>query len=262
MNGLRRIVLGLAFFVGCGDVSEHEHEPGQLGGFIVSVGHDHYHAEIVLEQGGLLKVFMRGQDDTKVIDVEKQTVTAYVRTARDPRSTAVKLQPEPQEGDADGRTSLFVGSLPQNIAYAELAVAVPDIKINGVRYRFHFAVPVNEHAPLMPAKVENDAERELYLTSGGKYSSADIAANGNVTASEKYRGFQAKHDVHPKPGDPICPISLTKANPTCTWIINGQTYLFCCPPCIDEFVRLAKSEPDKLKPPGDYAVKTDGSKSP
>jgi YHS domain-containing protein len=61
-----------------------------------------------------------------------------------------------------------------------------------------------------------------------------------------------KHDMAPMPGDFICPVTLTKANPKVEWQIDGKKYLFCCPPCVDEFVRMAKEEPDSLKAPGDY----------
>ena len=118
------------------------------------------------------------------------------------------------------------------------------------------------HAPhgesTMPDKVANDDERELYLTPGGAYTQADIEANGNMTASQKFVGFRASHDLHPKVGDKICPVTLTLANPECAWIIGGKTYEFCCPPCIDEFLALAKSEPEKVKEP-DYYKKHDGS---
>ena len=36
-------------------------------------------------------------------------------------------------------------------------------------------------------------------------------------------------------------VTLTKANPACTWIVGGKVYEFCCPPCVDEFVTLAKA---------------------
>jgi YHS domain-containing protein len=110
-------------------------------------------------------------------------------------------------------------------------------------------------ATVMPTKVVDEAERQLYLTPGGKYSAEDIKANGNLTAGQKYAGFKAKHDRDPKPGDRICPITDTKANPKCTWVIGGKTYSFCCPPCIDEFVRLAKENPDKVKNPDEYVQK-------
>jgi TIGR03009 family protein len=35
-------------------------------------------------------------------------------------------------------------------------------------------------------------------------------------------------------------------------VIGGKTYEFCCPPCIDEFVILAKEDPDRLLPPEAY----------
>jgi hypothetical protein len=38
----------------------------------------------------------------------------------------------------------------------------------------------------------------------------------------------------------------------CSWIIGGQKYTFCCPPCIDEFVKLAKADPTKILPPEKY----------
>ena len=107
----------------------------------------------------------------------------------------------------------------------------------------------------MPRKVTNEAERQLYLTAGGKYTDADIRANGSLTASQKYRGFRSSHDMHPAAGDAICPITETKANAKCTWIVGGKSYAFCCPPCIDEFVKLAKEHPEEIHDPRDYAQK-------
>ena len=246
------LALWAAILAGCGKSVEHEHEPGSMGGFIVSVGPDHYHAEIVLEQGGTIKIFMRGQDDSQVIDVERQQLTAYVRQTSEAKSIRVDLEAEPQAGDAEGRTSLFVGSLPENIAYSSLVVAIPSISINGHRYRFHFTTAVDEHNPLMPAKVTDEDERKLYLTPGGLYTAADIQANGSTTASQKYASFKSVHDMHPQPGDRICPVTRTKANAECVWIIGGERHEFCCPPCIDEFMKLAKESPKQVKRSGDY----------
>ena len=47
-------------------------------------------------------------------------------------------------------------------------------------------------------------------------------------------------------------MTLTKANPKCSWIVGGKNYEFCCPPCVDEFVKLAKSNPEKVKQPDQY----------
>jgi uncharacterized membrane protein YraQ (UPF0718 family) len=116
------------------------------------------------------------------------------------------------------------------------------------RYRFAFE---EDHAD-MPAAATADAARELYMTPKGLYTAEDIAANGSVTAAEKYQGFHSAHDFKPKPGDPICPITQTKANPQCTWIVGGKKYLFCCPPCIDEFMKLARESPEKIRRPEEY----------
>lgn len=102
------------------------------------------------------------------------------------------------------------------------------------------------------APVERTEERSFFVTPAGKYTAADIEANGKMTPAEKYRGFQARHDFSPRPGDRLCPITRTKANPACTWVIGGQTYEFCCPPCIDEFVRMACQRPGEIGAPDDY----------
>jgi YHS domain-containing protein len=97
-----------------------------------------------------------------------------------------------------------------------------------------------------------EQEKLLYLTPGGIYTLADIIANGEMTRSERFVGFIAKHNSRPKPGDQICPITLTVANPKCFWIIGGKTYYFCCPPCIDEFLTLAKEQPEQILAPEEY----------
>ncbi len=68
-------------------------------------------------------------------------------------------------------------------------------------------------------------------------------------------GLKAQHDAMPQAGDKLCPISMTKANPKFSWVIDGKTYEFCCPPCVDEFVTLAKEKPDEIKPPEFYRQK-------
>lgn len=109
------------------------------------------------------------------------------------------------------------------------------------------------HVAGMPTAALSDSEeRALYLTAQGNYTAADIQANGAATPREKYRSFRARHDLRPRSGDPLCPITRTKANPACTWIIAGRSYAFCCPPCIDEFVQLAKTTPEAVRPPDQY----------
>jgi len=104
----------------------------------------------------------------------------------------------------------------------------------------------------MPPAIAAAEQRALHLEPGGVYTSADIAANGRTTPSQKYRSFQPQHDFNPEPGEPLCPVTRTKANANCTWTIAGQEYQFCCPPCIDEFVRLAKDRPSEIRSPDAY----------
>ena len=114
------------------------------------------------------------------------------------------------------------------------------------------SLPVRHSAAEMPSPTTKAQERELFLVPGGKYTRADIDANRPSLPSRKYQGFQARHDLQPKSGDRVCPITRTKANAACTWVIDGQVYEFCCPPCIDEFVRRAKEDPDSIEPAETY----------
>jgi hypothetical protein len=158
----------------------------------------------------------------------------------------------PQAGDTEGKASQFIGKLPKELGGKSVEVTVPSITIAAERFRFAFQSSSAAHEEGNPAVLADDEERALYLTPGGKYTEADIRANGALTASQKYRGFRAAHNLRPGDGDRLCPVTRTKANPRCTWVIAGKTYEFCCPPCIDEFVKLAKERPDELKDPEAY----------
>jgi hypothetical protein len=122
------------------------------------------------------------------------------------------------------------------------------------RYGAHESSPTT---PAMPLPSGEEEERAIFLTPAGSYTAADIAVNGDAWPSQKYRGFRAVHDYQPKPGDRLCPITRTKANPACTWVIRGQTYEFCCPPCITEFVRKAKQQPDEIAPANSFIAQPD-----
>lgn len=98
-------------------------------------------------------------------------------------------------------------------------------------------------------------EKSLFFSESTLYTKADMEKNGPKTAAEKYKDIPSRHDFRPKPGDLVCPITNTKANPKFTWYVNGKLYTFCCPPCIEEFVRQAKDEPEKIKPPEAYVKK-------
>ena len=121
----------------------------------------------------------------------------------------------------------------------KLQVTINNLVVNGERFRIGFGNEVPGHADAMPVKRTTDEEGKLFLTPGGIYTSTDIRANGNTVPAVKYNGVRPAHDSHPKPGQKICPISETVSNPKFTWVVGGQSYEFCCVPCIEEFVAAA-----------------------
>jgi hypothetical protein len=234
---------------------EHPHIPGAHGGIIIPIGSDSYHAEAVIDADGNLRLLMLQKDESRILEVETQPLKAYVKTPADPNSTAVDLAATPQDGDSPDKTSQFVGVLPEQLRGVPLDVTIPNLRIAGERFRIGFSTAPAVHSAGMPAGVSPGKEQELYLTAGGRYTAADITANGSTTPAVKFKGLVSKHDAKPKVGDRICPISGTKANPEFTWIIDGRPYQFCCPPCIDEFVRMAKEQSEELTAPDTY-IKT------
>lgn len=237
--------------------TEHGHKAGAHGGIMVSLGRDSYHVEAVVESDGTIRLYTLGKDETRVIDVESQSMKGFVKAEGDADSKSIAFEPSPQDGDAENKTSLFVGKLPSELIGRKLDVTIPNIRIAGERFRLGFQSGQESHgdSPEMPDKLAAGAEKELYLTPGGWYTSADIIANGSVTASQKFKGIKSEHDMKPKVGDRLCPISGTKANPKFAWIIDGKSYEFCCPPCVDEFLTSAKSSKDPLPDPGSFIKK-------
>jgi hypothetical protein len=227
---------------------EHGHKPGSHGGVIVPIGRDSYHAEAVVV-GDSLRLYILGADESRAQDVDSQDLAAFVAGAGGP--VEIVLKPTPQPGDAPGRTSLFQGPAPK--AADGNSITIPNLRIGGDRFRVELPAPAR--AIDTARALDGDEARALYLTPGGKYTNADIAANGNAPAAEKFKGFVSAHDRKPKSGDRICPVTSTKANPKFAWIVGGQRYEFCCPPCVDEFVRTAKEHPEEIKDPAEYTQK-------
>lgn len=235
---------------------EHGHKPGSHGGIIVSLGKDSYHAEAVFEKGRKVRLYMLGKEETRVQEVDAQDLSAFVTPEGSTEAVPVTFKPEPQPGDARGKTSLFVATLPEELAGKKVQVTINNLKIGGERFRIGFGNEVLAHADTtMPVKKTTEEEAKLFLTPGGLYTAADIQANGKTIPAVKYNGVRPTHDSHPKPGQKICPISETVANPKFTWVVGGKTYEFCCIPCIEEFLATAKEKPDQIKDPSAYVKK-------
>jgi len=234
---------------------DHEHLQGAHGGKIFTIGSHQYHGEAVLEKGGIVRFFTYDKDEARILEVAAEPVTAYVKGDGDMDAISIVFRPEPQKGDADAMTSQFVAHLPKELTGKKLEVSIPNFRVGKERFRIAFQVGETSGHVAMPAKVADEEEKKLYLTPGGLYTSADIKANGNMTASQKFQGIKPAHDAQPKPGDSVCPISETKANDKFVWVIGGKKYEFCCPPCVDEFLIRAKEKPDTIKPPEEYRKK-------
>lgn len=256
----------LALLASCLHAAEpvdHEHGVGLHGGMIVSLGRDSYHVEPVFERDGVLRLYLLGPDETRLQETQRQTLTAYVRAKGAGEALPVPIAAEPQEGDGVGTTSRFKGIIPEALRGIPLEVTIPNLRIEGERFRVAFSsVPRADRPAAMPASLPADAATALFVTPGGRYTAADIEANGRRTPQQAFPSFRAKHDADPKVGDKLCPISETKANPACTWIIGGKTYEFCCPPCVEEFVRMAKETPDAIRDPEAYVKRPAAGSNP
>jgi hypothetical protein len=235
--------------------SPHAHKPSAHGGIIVPIGSDSYHAEAVFEKKGIVRLYTLGADESRILEVAAEPVQAFIKADGDTEAQSIVMRPEPQAGDAAGKTSQFVGQLPREQWGKAINVTIPNFLVGKERFRLSFTNAQEGHGGLTPKGVAAEAEKKLYLEPGGLYTEADIQANGGVVASQRFKSIRAEHDMHPKPGDKICPITETKANPKFSWVVDGKTYEFCCAPCVDEFVARAKEEPKSIKAPEEYVKK-------
>ncbi|MCI0456023.1 MAG: hypothetical protein L0Z62_03465 [Gemmataceae bacterium] len=239
-------------FWGGGD--EHPHELGPHGGIVVAINKDepHYHVEVVVEKGGVIRLYTFGEETDEALEVEPRFLIADTMAAGDTDPTSVILRPVPQPKDAGGKTSQFVGRLPTELLGKRLAVTIPHLGIRGQVFRFSFNMSSGDKELAVQAVAE---EKKLLLNPGGKYTEADIKANGQVTVSEQFKGVRLVHELRPAVGDKICPVTRVKANARISWVVGRRTYRFCCPPCIVDFVQHAKERPEQIQAPEEFVQK-------
>ena len=116
----------------------HGHKAGSHGGIIVSLGRDSYHVEAIVTQAGELRLYTLGNDESRVVDIELQQLIAYMKAEGSSDSRELELKPQPQPGDAEGRASLFVAKLPDDLIGQSIDVTVPNITIRGERFLLGF----------------------------------------------------------------------------------------------------------------------------
>lgn len=225
------------------------------GGQIQAVGDNHL--EAALGPNGSVSLYVMGITESIACPLPVTTLWAKTGTGE----TKVMLHAAPLPGEPKGQASVFTGELPAEMASkaTALTLAVP---LPGGERTVHFdlgpgaaasAAPMHDTAAtIVTASAVTPAQKALFLTPGGAYTQADIQANGGLTPDQKYQGLMANHHLHPQKGIYTCPITMTQANSKFVWVVGGKKYLFCCPPCIAEFVKNAKTHPHDLKPPDSY----------
>jgi hypothetical protein len=221
--------------------SEHEHKMGKHGGIITSLGaDDKYHLETYIDAKGNITIFTLDANENSFW-AYNQEITAFIKTNNNETSSII-LSPRHYNEYMD----CLYGQIPLNF---EQVTIIFNINFGKDRYR----VVINHDALKMPeSDLSGEEERKLFLTPGGIYTEEDIKANGSTVPSVKFKGFKAKHDANPKKGDRICPVTFTLANKMCTWIVQGEEYQFCCPPCLGNFIELAKQHPEQVKHSHEY----------
>src|SRR5262245_46298300 len=226
--------------------ASHGHDEGPHGGPLAEWGDGEYHAEFTVNHDTREAiVYILGADAKQPAPINADKLTLSIKQPL----RQVELKPLPHANDPKGLSSRFAARHDVLAAEKQFSGSISGV-VNGKPYIGDFQEKPHEggHGP----SAADPKETALFLTPGGAYTQADIKANGNVVPSVKYKGFRSAHDFKPKKGDRICPITLTKANDKLTWIVNGKTYEFCCPPCLEEFVQMAKERPGELKNPEDY----------
>lgn len=235
----------------------------QHGGQIQAVGENHL--EAVVSPNRSVALYIMGITETIAAPVTAQTLWAKVKPegrAAGMPGESIMLHAAPLTGELKGQSSVFVGEVPPAFAGQPVQMAV-SLPLAGQEQQVKFALDPNGAASaLVPAHDTaatrvvatpvTPVEHALFLTPGGGYTAADIAANGGTTPEQKFQGMMANHHLNPKKGAFICPITRTQANEKFAWVVSGKKYLFCCPPCVTEFVKQAKLHPGSLKSPQSY----------
>ena len=238
---------------------DHGHGEGPHGGTIVELGK--HHGEFIVDHAKkLATIYILDEDVMKADPIAVATLLLSIKSPQ----FQVEMKADPQPGDPKGTSSRFVATH-DNFAKEQEFEGTVSVVIDGKPFLGDFKEKEHKDGEKKTqgdvdahgrAVVQSDPkEAEVYLKPGGIYTLADIEANGKTTVSVKYKNLKVSHDIKPKVGDKLCPVTLTKSNANLTWVIGAKKYEFCCPPCVEEFVTLAKTNPEEVKAPETYVKK-------
>ena len=118
---------------------EHGHKPGAHGGTLVSLGKDSYHAEVVFEKEGVVRLYTLGKDESKTQEIEIQELVGHVTAAGAADAVQVKFVADPPKGAAAGKTSVFAAKLPPELHGKKLKVVINNIQVGAERFRIEFS---------------------------------------------------------------------------------------------------------------------------
>jgi YHS domain-containing protein len=249
--------------------STHGHQGGEgHGPNVQSFANNHIEAQV--SATGKVRLMVYGMANKEMVPLDNNAIQVEAQLYNeDPRALTIK--PAPYPSDPPGKSSRFEGKVDgfDGITPVGLALTIVDQEKT---YRVNFSPETLWGAVLndlkahdssgndvMPTSLSSGegmaptpAEKELFLQPGGIYTEADIKANGNTVAAAKFRGMMPRHKMSPAKGTRVCPITNTTADRRFAWIIGGKTYYFCCPPCVEEFVKQAKEKPETIKSPEAY----------
>lgn len=273
MRSISLLLVGFAVLlaVGCGTkpatqptapaptapaADKHDHPvTGPHGGPLAEWGDHQFHAEFTVDhETGTAVVYVLDRNATAAVPIAAKQLTLSLKLNE---PTTLTLAPKPQPGDPAGKASAFEGRHEALRTIRRLTGTVGG-QFDGSRYSGAFAQAAHgddQHAEPKTPTGPTPRETELFLTPGGIYTQADVEKNGRAVPSVKFAGASFEHADDLKPGDRVCPITVNKADDNCKWWVNGKEYTFCCPPCLEKFVKQAKQTPEKIKEPGEYIKK-------
>ncbi len=240
------IVMRHLFWTGAED-PDHQHEVGPHGGVLIAanVGEPHYHVEFVVDGNGRASIFTYGRDTNEPIEVIANAFVAEITAKTKGTTTTVVFRPHGNIGDRPFRTSWFVGRIPPAFSGKELRINIPMLTIRETNAAFAFDFEKGRWPKGSSGSAKTFERQALLTPKGDRYTDKDIAANGRVTASEKYGSVQVTHKMNPDPAVTSCPVSLLQADSRLAWIIAGKERQFCCVSCIIDFLDSLDSSPSK-----------------